>query len=278
MRSSLFNHPNVLGMIIELSTSDSFHDHCTQGNDGDVNVTDHVLRLVTIGGLAVTWSVVRHRGEPQENGDCLLPGATDSFIDLMTNCPGFGGAMCRVGWAKETKDGLVFPDFFNDFNEVPKQPAKEGKERTAAWRDRQKTKSEGGVTKCDEVRRSVTTEKEKEKEIKKELPTVVPKKKVAERQRPPTVAEVHAYCAERGNTVDPEAFVDYYTARGWVLTNKQTMKDWKAAVRTWEKNRGNGSGQQATAGRGTGKTSAREHNQQISDYLNAELDKELGRP
>ena len=53
---------------------------------------------------------------------------------------------------------------------------------------------------------------------------------------PPTSDEVAAYCQERGNTVDPERFVDFYTARGWELKPGQKMKDWRAAVRTWEKN------------------------------------------
>ena len=54
---------------------------------------------------------------------------------------------------------------------------------------------------------------------------------------PPTVSEVREYCQERGNTVDPERFVDYYQAQGWKLANGRAMKDWKAAVRsTWEKN------------------------------------------
>lgn len=52
---------------------------------------------------------------------------------------------------------------------------------------------------------------------------------------PPSVDEVREYCKERGNNVDPEKFVDYYTANGW-MAGKSKMKDWRAAVRTWEKN------------------------------------------
>ena len=52
---------------------------------------------------------------------------------------------------------------------------------------------------------------------------------------PPSVDEVRAYCQERRNRIDPQAFLDYYEARGWRL-GKTPMKDWKAAVRTWEKN------------------------------------------
>lgn len=52
--------------------------------------------------------------------------------------------------------------------------------------------------------------------------------------KPPAVEEVRAYCQERGNKVDPESFVDFYTGKGWMV-GKNKMKDWKAAVRTWER-------------------------------------------
>ena len=59
-----------------------------------------------------------------------------------------------------------------------------------------------------------------------------PKRK---RFTPPTLEEVQAYCLERNNTIDPQQFIDYYTSNGW-LVGKNKMKDWKAAVRTWERN------------------------------------------
>ena len=52
---------------------------------------------------------------------------------------------------------------------------------------------------------------------------------------PPTLEEVQAYCQERNNSVDAERFIDYYTSNGW-LVGKNKMKDWKASVRTWERN------------------------------------------
>lgn len=51
---------------------------------------------------------------------------------------------------------------------------------------------------------------------------------------PPTVEEVSTYCLERNNDVNAERFVDFYTSKGWVV-GKNKMKDWKAAVRGWEK-------------------------------------------
>ena len=63
---------------------------------------------------------------------------------------------------------------------------------------------------------------------------------VGKRKRftPPTVEEVAAYCRERNNRIDSQTFVDFYSSKGWVV-GKSKMKDWKAAVRTWEKRDGN---------------------------------------
>ena len=60
-----------------------------------------------------------------------------------------------------------------------------------------------------------------------------PKPTRSKRFAPPSVDEVRDYCYERGNSVDPQRFVDYYTSNGWMV-GKNKMKDWKAAVRTWE--------------------------------------------
>lgn len=49
----------------------------------------------------------------------------------------------------------------------------------------------------------------------------------------PTFDEVRNYCAERKNQVDPERWYDYYVSNGWKV-GKNPMKDWKAAIRTWE--------------------------------------------
>lgn len=53
---------------------------------------------------------------------------------------------------------------------------------------------------------------------------------------PPSVSDVEAYCRERRNDVDPQRFVDFYASKGWKV-GSQPMKDWKAAVRTWEQRR-----------------------------------------
>jgi len=62
----------------------------------------------------------------------------------------------------------------------------------------------------------------------------------ANRFAPPTFEEVQAYCTERNNRVDARRWFDFYSAKGWMV-GKNKMKDWRAAVRTWEKGDGNGS-------------------------------------
>ena len=73
--------------------------------------------------------------------------------------------------------------------------------------------------------------KEQEEDIK-ETHLKVRKEKL--RFSPPTIEEVTVYCRERGNRVDPQRFVDFYASKGWKVGH-QPMTDWKAAVRTWER-------------------------------------------
>lgn len=61
-------------------------------------------------------------------------------------------------------------------------------------------------------------------------------KRRRERFTPPDVEQVRAYCRERGNNIDPDAFVDFYASKGWTV-GRSPMRDWKAAVRTWEQRR-----------------------------------------
>jgi len=59
--------------------------------------------------------------------------------------------------------------------------------------------------------------------------------KGSSRFTPPSLEEVQQYCNERLNFVDPSNFLDHYSANGW-MRGKAKIKDWKACVRTWEKN------------------------------------------
>ena len=75
--------------------------------------------------------------------------------------------------------------------------------------------------------------------IKKDQNIEIPKStstnpRTREKFTPPTLEDVRAYCQERKNNVDPERWLDHYTSNGWKV-GRNPMKDWKAAVRTWER-------------------------------------------
>ncbi len=98
--------------------------------------------------------------------------------------------------------------------------------------DKKALQGNGNVTNSNT---EIEIEKEIEKELEIEIEKKESKKSKAKRFTPPTLEEVQAYCIERGNNVDANRFIDYYTSNGWKV-GKNTMKDWKAAVRTWERN------------------------------------------
>lgn len=68
-------------------------------------------------------------------------------------------------------------------------------------------------------------------------PAPTPPKEQRSHFVPPTLEEVAAYARERGSKVDPQGFIDFYAAKGWMV-GKNPMKDWKAACRNaehWER-------------------------------------------
>jgi len=125
---------------------------------------------------------------------------------------------------------LKMIDLFDDetiyMSEVQKMIGNEteGAERVRKHRETKRLlQCNTDVTKCN-------TEIELEKEIEQEKKSTGTK-----RFKAPCLDEVKTYCTERKNHVDADKFIDYYTANGWKV-GKNPMKDWKAAIRTWEKN------------------------------------------
>jgi len=85
-----------------------------------------------------------------------------------------------------------------------------------------------GYLKGSQGVQSTLNNKDKDKDI-------VKVKAKVKRFAKPSIEEVADYCNERNNDVDAEKFYDYYSSNGWKV-GKNAMKDWKASVRTWEKN------------------------------------------
>lgn len=63
---------------------------------------------------------------------------------------------------------------------------------------------------------------------------LIPNLRIKEKFKKPTIDEIKAYCQERHNGINAEAFYDFYESKNWYV-GKNKMVDWKACVRTWER-------------------------------------------
>nr|DAY43478.1 MAG TPA: DnaD like replication protein [Caudoviricetes sp.] len=81
-----------------------------------------------------------------------------------------------------------------------------------------------------EIEKELEIEIKIEKEIDSSASTTTKRKRFEK----PTLSEIKAYCIERGNKVDAQHFFDYYESNGWKV-GKNSMKNWQAAIRTWER-------------------------------------------
>lgn len=147
-------------------------------------------------------------------------------LGRVTSLPDFPQLMADAGWLEhgidtDGKPYIRFPNWDRWMGESAKKRILAAK--------RQAKKRHGEVTKTSRSKRdkSVTTgeERREERDTTKSGISLVR----------PTIEDVVAYCKERGNSVDPQAWMDHYTANGWKV-GRNSMKDWKAAVRQWERN------------------------------------------
>lgn len=167
----------------------------------------------------------------KSNGFRMLP----SYYDAIRNLP--DGERLKI------YDAILDRGFGNRVEPLPPslssvyvliQPTLE---RSVRYFEKQKEIAKKPRKKPDAAKLSLDSESEgdsesdSEGESEKEKQTAPP---AAKRFDPPSLEEISAYCRERGNRVDAAKFADYYAARGWRV-GSGTMKDWRAAVRIWER-------------------------------------------
>lgn len=154
---------------------------------------------------------------------------------------------------EQTKEWQVCFDlmrsFIDDNNErYVKRCERNRQNANARWTSTSTEESDGmrsDAVACDGMRSDAMDAKQSKAkqdradQIKAELCAPAPS---ARRFSPPAVEDVASYCAERGNGIDAQQFVDFYTAKGWRVGNSP-MKDWRASVRTWERRDTSSSGQ-----------------------------------
>ena len=111
-------------------------------------------------------------------------------------------------------------------------------DRKREYRQRIETDRTNVQTKVREISEKsppeIEIELEKEIKIEKEIDSSASTTTKRKRFEKPTLSEIEQYCIERNNNVNAEQFFDYYESNGWKVGNN-SMKDWKAAVRTWER-------------------------------------------
>lgn len=134
------------------------------------------------------------------------------------------GTICIANWEKHQNASKLAE--LREYNRIAQQKSRARRKLLPAVNDSQENVNDSQDTDID-----IEEDKEEDKENK----SVSQAKTRTTRFTPPTLDEVRSYCAERKNSVDAQRFVDYYTSNGW-LVGKNKMKDWRAAVRTWERN------------------------------------------
>ena len=200
-----------------------------------------VVRMAELLGLpelhivGCLWKVWSWADQNTVDGNAIC--VTDVTLERYTGVTGFAYAMRQVGWLKGENGALCLPNFLEHNGQTAKKRA-QTQVRVA------KHRNASSVTKALP---------EKRREEKKRDTT-----KVVSSMRP-TIEQVAAYCKERNNTVDPQKWFDYYTANGWKI-GKNAMKDWQAAVRTWEQN-------DYGSGKASGKTWAQQTQSNVQQML-----------
>jgi hypothetical protein len=151
-------------------------------------------------------------------------GVTEALVDALVDRSGFASALLSVGWLQARNGSLAVPNFDRHCSESAKSRALSA-QRVAKFKQRKGNAASVTYALPREEKRR------EEKSNTSASADVIPPTPF----RPPTVDEVRGYCLERKNSVDAETFVNFYTAKGWMV-GKNKMKDWHACVRTWEQN------------------------------------------
>lgn len=207
LSTAFFTHPKTIKLQRKL------------GSDG-------VLAFIKL--LAFT-AANRPSGVLDKVDDETLAIATDyDDIDSLV------AVLVEIGFLDKQRKQLSVHDWADHNGYAMHAKARSEKARKAAkakW-DKEKSASSEHATSMQQAESSTAPSPTPTPEPDPSPDPVVPIT-ASTRFKKPTVQEVKAYCHERGNNIDPIKFVNHYEAKGWMI-GKTPMKDWKAAVRTWE--------------------------------------------
>ena len=210
--------------------------------------------------LIVIWfKILTLAGQVNEGGQLYISADIPYTEQLLANQ--FGRPITTVQLALRTFEQLGMIEVVDDIIRVSnweryqnvdgmEKIREQGRKRVAKYRENKRLEAcnvtcNATVTQCNADRNKNKTieiesreeePRNSEREIQEETDTNVSVKKKSV-FTPPTVEEVSEYCFEQNLGIDPEAFVDYYNANGWMIGGKAHMKDWRAAARNWDRKR-----------------------------------------
>tara|TARA_S200002703_G_scaffold98191_1_gene84879 strand:+ start:2577 stop:3227 length:651 start_codon:yes stop_codon:yes gene_type:complete len=193
---------------------------CVTPNKPEVSKVSRLLKITkddAFGKMMRFWMWI-----DSNSVDGHVDGVVSHDIDDLVACVGFSTALVEVNWLKinDEKERITIPNFDRHNGKTAKNRALKNK-RQSKWRSQSVDSEEStNASTREEKRREDIKESKKKKFIK------------------PTYEEVKAYCDERKNEINPQNFIDSNEQKGWLVGKTRTpMKDWKAAIRTWEQNR-----------------------------------------
>jgi len=202
MRTDLRDDPAVIAIAAELGVEED----------------------LILGKLHRFWSWAN-----RQTVDGNAPSVTKMWLDRHLCAQGFAQALENVGWLECSDLGIRVPNFERYNSQSAKRRLLTAR-RVAAIRHRKRNAA--SVTKC------APREEKRREEINNPLTPLKTRGKAVV-FTPPTLEEVTTYCRERQNGIDAQTFLDHYETVGWRYGKGvgKPIKDWKAAVRTWEASR-----------------------------------------
>lgn len=201
-----YSEPVVKDVFLHLLITASWKDSRYKGHEIKAGQT-----IITVSGLAselgVSTRQVRTAIEKLESTGEITRKTTNRFTVVTVE-----------NWS------LYQADYDDDDKQMTNKRQTDGKQMTNGWQtdDKRTLYKEYKKTRIQENNNSARTRVSHGDGVSKFVK--------------PTLQEVKAYCIERGNDVDPERFINHYEANGWMV-GRNKMKDWRAAVRNWERNR-----------------------------------------
>jgi len=189
--------------------------------------------------LLVIWLwLITLAGKTNEGGYVYLSDTipyTEEMLSVIMNKP---LNTVRLAIDTFTNLGMIEVDIkgiylvnFEKYQSLDKMEQIREQTRLRVAKHRAKIKEESSVTL--HVTQSNATDIDIDKDINKEYIKENIKRKSVTTFKKPTIEEIENYCKERNNSVNAEAFYDFYESKNWYV-GKNKMKDWKACVRTWE--------------------------------------------